>query len=67
VDEVALTNAGSERVKLRNEQLNNEAAYFLAALFFSAVECLWNGGRYDRLEQPNETKGTTGERPLDGL
>jgi len=37
----------------------------LAALFFCAVKCLWNGGRHDRLEQPNGTKGTTAERPLD--
>ena len=51
-----------------NEERNsgkNIAAYFQAAVFFCAVKCLWNGGRYDRLEQPNETKGTTEERPLD--
>ena len=29
------------------------------------MKCLWNGERNDRLEQPNETKGTTVERPLD--
>jgi hypothetical protein len=37
----------------------------LAALFFCAVKCLWNGGRHDRLKQLNGTKGTTEERPLD--
>jgi hypothetical protein len=45
----------------------NKVAYFLAALFFCAVKCLWNGVPpfAGRLEQPNGTKGTTAERPLD--
>ncbi len=33
--------------------------------FLAELTCLWNGGRHERLEQPNGTKGTTGERPLD--
>ena len=38
---------------------------FWLPYFFSAVKCLWNGGRHDRLEQPNGTKGTTVERQFD--
>jgi hypothetical protein len=33
--------------------------------FFCAVKYLWNGGRDDRLKQPNGTKGTTVERQFD--
>ena len=40
---------------------------FWLPYFFCAVKCLWNGGRHDRLEQPNGTKGTTVERPIDCL
>jgi hypothetical protein len=37
---------------------------FKLLFFFVAESCLRNGGRHDRLEQPNGTKGTTVVRPL---
>ena len=49
----------------------DEEAQGLPALFWGLADAmlpsgLQNGGRNDRLEQPNGTKQTTGERPLDG-
>ena len=48
------------------------AAYFQAAVFFCYCEVYVERREEafsadDRLEQPNVTKGTTGERPLDCL
>ena len=63
-DKVATTNAGRERVETGNADNKKRAAPFSELLFFLVASGLWNGRRYDWLEQPSGTKRTTEERPL---
>jgi hypothetical protein len=61
VDAIAPTNAGSERVKLRNETAQKRVAYFKAALFCVVeVFCGMEGGTTDwnsRTEQRERPEG----------
>ena len=46
MDVIALPNAGRECVEMRNEAVQKKtAAYFQAAVYFSTVKCLRNGGK----------------------
>jgi len=73
VDVVAPTNAGSDRVKTRNETAQKKrAAFFLSCSFFLCCEVPVERREEafsadDRLEQPSGTKEATGGRPLDCL